>query len=137
MSTQALSTISDHPMESNAPPQLQAGIVKTVERAGTDPSKTSLINVTRNCRIQINRALGNLAGAASAFYLYTKNCEAVLYVYMEDGRIMPFWAAYCIYDNLLNKFNVANKIWSELTPYTKRKIRDAVIVDLMQERFLR
>lgn len=137
MSIQALSTISDHPTELSALPQLQAGIVKTVERAGTDPSETSLTNVTRNCRIQIDHALGNLAGAASAFYLYAKNCEAVPYVYTKDGRIVSFWTLYYSHDDLISRFNAAIKIWFELTPYTKRKIRNALIVDLMQARFTR
>lgn len=50
---------------------------------------------------------------------------------------MPFLDGVLHSRQPVRQIDVANKIWSELTPYTKRKIRDAVIVDLMQERFLR
>lgn len=137
MTIQAQSTISDLSTELNALPQLTAAVVKTVERAGTNPLGTCHTNVTRTCSILIDRSLGESIGGASGFYLYTKNAESVPYVYMKNGAIVPFWSLYYAGDDVIGKFNGAIKIWSEVTPYTKRKIREALTVDLVQAKFLR
>ena len=74
-------------------------------------------------------------GMASGFYLHTDKISSIPYIYTQRGAIFPFWSVAYRTDSVIAKHNAGIKAWAELSPYTKRKIREAVKLDLIKARF--
>ena len=102
----------------------------------------SATTVTKNCAINIDHSLGRSVGELSACWVYVKNLhgdlvglEGAAYIFTHEHQLLPMWRVVFYGGQTLERHKkLYDQLAEYLTPYVKRKIREAIKVDLVRER---
>lgn len=104
----------------------------------------SATTITKNCAINIDHNLGRSAGELSACWVYIKSKEGKLvglegaaFIFTHDKQLTPMWQVIFYGGQTLERHQQLYKaIAPYMTSYVRRKIKNAIIAELVKDRML-
>lgn len=104
----------------------------------------SATTITKNCAINIDHNLGRSAGELSACWVYFKGADGKLvgregaaFIFTQAKKLEPMWKVIFYGGQTLERHRALyDAIRPYMTSYVKRKIRDAIITELVKDRML-